>query len=588
MELDTATQQRIDAWLQGQYDQATKAQISTLKRQDPHTLRDSFYTDLAFGTGGLRGIMGPGTNRVNIYTIRRATLGLARYIQQHTNYPGKVVIGFDSRHNSRLFAEETAKVLAAQSIEVYLFKDLRPTPLISFACRHLKCTAAVMITASHNPAEYNGYKVYWSDGGQVVAPQDKGIMDQVLSIDSYDQISTSSLDDPLIHTIDNELDQEYIHSIRSLQQSAKDNAIYGSQLQIVYSSLHGAGITLIPQALKDWGFTEVFPVTEQCIPDGSFPTVKYPNPEYLDTLKLGIEQLQESLSDLLFVTDPDADRLGVVVMHQGRAVLLNGNETASICTWYLASKHKENKTLSENYAVVSTIVSTELLPTIAKQFGIHCIQVLTGFKYIGEKIHQWEESKNGLLFLFGAEESYGYLLGTHARDKDAVVSCCLLSEIALYAKRQHKTLIDLLYEIYQEYGIFRELQHSIDFPPGKDGMDQMQKIMQKMRSSPLDTLEGAKAILLEDYLTGDKTGLKDHTIEKLSLPLSDVLLYRFDDESRIVIRPSGTEPKIKIYVGVRNQSFVDIELGIIQADTKLQSLLQAITAIILRTPESTC
>ncbi|NDE82606.1 MAG: phospho-sugar mutase [Chlamydiia bacterium] len=342
MELDTATQIRINTWINGEYDPATKADITYLQIQDPQTLRDSFYTELAFGTGGLRGIMGPGTNRVNVYTIRRATLGVARYIQQQqNNNPKRVVIGFDSRHNSRLFAEETAKVLAAEGIEVFLFKDLRPTPLISFACRHLSCTAGVMITASHNPKEYNGYKVYWADGAQVVSPHDTGIMQQVLSIERYDQIATAELDHPLIHLIGTEMDEAYVKAIRPLQQSPQQNALEGKSLKIIYSSLHGAGIALVPMALKDWGFNQVVLVTDQCTIDGSFPTVKSPNPENPDTLQLGIEQLEKSTGDLLFITDPDADRLGVVVMDKGRPTLLNGNETASICTWYLAHKHKE-------------------------------------------------------------------------------------------------------------------------------------------------------------------------------------------------------------------------------------------------------
>lgn len=582
MELDTATQTRINTWINGEYDPATKADITYLQTQDPQTLRDSFYTELAFGTGGLRGIMGPGTNRVNIYTIRRATLGLARYIQQQQNKkPARVVIGFDSRHHSRLFAEETAKVLAAEGIEVFLFKELRPTPLISFACRHLGCTAGVMITASHNPKEYNGYKVYWADGAQVVAPHDTGIMQQVLCIERYDQIATTSLDHPLIHLIDTEMDEAYVKAIRPLQQSPKQNSLEGKSLKIIYSSLHGAGIALVPMALQDWGFNQIVLVTEQCTIDGSFPTVKSPNPENPDTLKLGIEQLEKSRGDLLFITDPDADRLGVVVMDKGCPILLNGNETASICTWYLAHKHKELHTLSDKHAVVTTIVSTQLMPAIAHAFGIQCMQVLTGFKYIGEKIHEWEESPNGLTFLFGAEESYGYLVGTHSRDKDAVVACCLLAEIALYAKKNNQTLIDLLHQIYAEYGIFRELQHSIDFPAGKNGMDQIRRVMDRLRSSPIHSLMGNQTLIIEDYLTGDKTQVIGGRQEKLHLPTSDVLVYQFKDASRIIIRPSGTEPKIKIYVGVRYPPLVNIEEGIIQADTKLKSLLKAIKETIL-------
>jgi phosphoglucomutase/phosphomannomutase len=403
----------------------------------------------------------------------------------------------------------------------------------------------------------------------------------VLCIERYDQIATTSLDHPLIHLIDTEMDEAYVKAIRPLQQSPKQNALEGKSLKIIYSSLHGAGIALVPMALKDWGFNQIVLVTEQCTIDGSFPTVKSPNPENPDTLKLGIEQLEKSTGDLLLITDPDADRLGVVVTDKGCPILLNGNETASICTWYLAHKHKELHTLSGKHAVVTTIVSTQLMPAIAHAFGIQCIQVLTGFKYIGEKIHEWEESPNGLTFLFGAEESYGYLVGTHARDKDAVVACCLLAEIALYAKKNNQTLIDLLHQIYAEYGIFREIQHSIDFPAGKHGMDQIQAIMDTLRSSPIQSLMGTEVLTIEDYLTGYKTQVMGGNQKKLQLPTSDVLVYQLEDGSRIIIRPSGTEPKIKIYVGVRYPSAVNIEEGIIQAEGKLKSLLKAIKETIL-------
>ena len=580
MQLDVSTQNRISTWLTGNFDKETKAEILSLQTADPKTLRDAFYTDLAFGTGGLRGLMGAGSNRVNIYTIRKATLGLALYLKKSTSTSSpKVVIGFDSRNHSETFAKEAAKVLAKQGIHAYLFQDLRPTPRISFACRHLQCNAAIMITASHNPSEYNGYKVYWADGGQIVPPHDKGIMDAASSITNYDDIPVDCLDSPLIHILGEQIDQAYIKAIRPLQQRPSQNKADGSNLRISFSSLHGTGITLAPQALKDWGFTSVLLVDQQCVPDGNFPTVRFPNPEYPETLALGIKHLQNNRSDILLVTDPDADRLGTVVMHKGKPVILNGNETASICTYYLCQSLKEKMELSSDYAVITTIVSTELLPIICKGFGVQCIEVLTGFKYIGEKIHQWEKKEGSPRFLFGAEESYGYLVGTHARDKDAIVSCCLLAEIALFAINQNKTLIDLLHDIYREFGVFREAQYSIDFPPGKDGMDTIKLMMKKLRETPLKELLKSQRILYEDYLLQERItacGAKEAT----TLPQSDVLLYRFDDGSKIVIRPSGTEPKLKIYAGVRLKEFSTIEEGILLADKKLQELIDAAKTLV--------
>lgn len=577
--LDPATQNRVSTWLKGNFDKETKEEIHKLQA-DPKALRDAFYADLAFGTGGLRGLMGVGSNRMNIYTVRRATLGLANYLKKSVSHTKpKVAIGFDSRYHSEVFAKEAAKVLARQDIEVYLLETLRPTPYVSFACRYLHCNAAVMITASHNPAAYNGYKVYWADGAQIVPPHDKGIMDEVLAIQNYDEIPVSSPTSPLIHVVDDSLDKEYIKAIRPLQQRQEQNKAEGAKLRIVYSSLHGTGITIAPQALQDWGFSSVLFVDEQCKPDGAFPTVSFPNPEYPETLSLGIKKLQNTASDLLLVTDPDADRLGVVVMHKGKPVTLNGNETASICASYLSSALKEKGKLSKDQAIVTTIVSTELLPTMCKSMGVHCVEVLTGFKYIGEKIHEWEEQKEGLKFLFGAEESYGYLVGTHARDKDAIVSCCLIAEIALYAKLQGKTLIDLLYDLYREYGVFREAQYSIDFPPGKDGMDTMKQMMKKLRDHPLEGLLGAKTLMREDYLSQERT-LGNGKTEKIDLPISDVLLYRFEDGSKVVIRPSGTEPKLKIYAGVRLKECKSVEEGIILADKKLTALIKAATELV--------
>ncbi len=556
-------QKRIAYWLSGPFDEATKSQVRSL---DEHTLVDAFFTDLSFGTGGMRGLMGPGTNRMNIYTIRLATQGLANYLHKHSKKPLSVVIGYDSRHHSAEFALEAARVLAGNKIQVYLLDALRPTPYISFACRFKHASAAINITASHNPKEYNGYKVYWSDGAQVVAPHDEGIVEEADAIKDLSFVHVASPTDPLIErTKTAVLDNDYLKAIAPLQHFPKECKEHGSSLKIVYTPLHGTGITIVPHALKDWGFTTIEFVNEQIVPDGEFPTVKFPNPEYPETLKLGIEHLRHTHSDLLLATDPDADRIGAVILHQGQVTAFNGNEMAAICTDYLCEILPKLKTMPAKGAFVTTIVTTELIKTIASAHHMTCFEVLTGFKYIGEKIHQWEMTPNSYQFIFGAEESYGYLLGTHSRDKDAIISSCLIAEIALYAKLQGQTLLDRLHQIYKKYGIFREKQMSLNFNPGKEGMDQMKLLMDRLRAHPPKTIAGQAVISLEDY----EKGIGD-------LPHSDVLLFRLADHSRLVIRPSGTEPKVKIYGSVSSQKFSSIESGIQECDQRLDLLLNTL------------
>jgi len=570
--LEPEIQKRVQEWLHPPFDEKTRQEVQELIQQGPEAIRDAFYTSLSFGTGGMRGLMGAGTTRMNQYTVRMATEGLAKYILKQKITNPSVFIGFDSRHHSPFFARQAAEVLALHGIKVYLLKNLRPTPFISFGCRQKKCTAAIMITASHNPAVYNGYKVYWSDGGQVVAPHDTGILQEVQAIGSFQKIKLSSPDDRHIEILDEELDEPYLKAIHPLQLFPEENKRYGKGLKIVYTSLHGTGITLCPLALMDWGFSSIQYVEEQIIPDGDFPTVKFPNPEYKETLSLGIETLLQTEADLLIANDPDADRTGIAVMHHGKACILTGNEVASLCVDHIARTLQERKKLPEMGAFVTTIVSSDLIGTIAKSYGAHCFEVLTGFKYIGELIHLWESSNDGYQFLFGAEESYGFLLGTHSRDKDAIVSSCLISEIALQAKRDGKTLLDRLYGLYQKHGIFREQQLAIDFKPGKEGMDEMASYMSRQRKNPLKAILGKKAVSIEDYKTRIRCDLISGKQEALTLPKSDVLLYRFEDGSKIVVRPSGTEPKIKIYAGVRHHH-KQIELGIQECDKKLDELL---------------
>lgn len=574
--LDLEMQKRVDAWLTGPYDKDTKATIQSMIKNDPEALKDAFYANLSFGTGGMRGLMGVGTTRMNLYTVRIATQGLANYLnkQPKTRDRHYVFIGFDSRHHSQEFAQTAAEVLAANQIGVYLLPELRPTPFISFGTRQKQCSAGIMITASHNPKQYNGYKVYWSDGGQVVAPHDKGIVQEVNAIQSIDQVKIVPLNHPLIEILDLSLDLDYLSAIHKLPLNAAENKKVGNALKISYTPLHGTGIKLVPRALKDWGFTNIHLVGAQIVPDGNFPTVKSPNPEYKETLEMGIQDLLAMQSDVLIATDPDADRMAVTVLHQGKAEILNGNEIASICAEYICSTLKQQNRMPKNGAIVTTIVSSDLIPAIAKKQNVACIEVLTGFKYIGEMIHQWETSKE-YTFLFGAEESYGYLIGTHSRDKDAVVSSCLIAEIALLKKVEGKTLVDFLHEIYQRYGIYREKQLTIDFKPGIEGMNEMKILMDKLRQHPPASLLGSSLEVLEDYETKERLFIETKQKQTLTLPKSNVLLLQFKDESKLVIRPSGTEPKLKFYARVRKKEFSSIKEGVKAADDQLDALLNA-------------
>lgn len=570
-------QGRVDYWLSGPFDEKTKAEVRALKESNPQGLVDAFYSDLSFGTGGLRGLMGPGTNRLNIYTIRLATQGLANYLRKE-NPKGKlsVLIGFDSRHHSKEFAKEAAKVLAGNGIHVFLLSELRPTPYISFACRFKKASAAIMITASHNPKEYNGYKVYWSDGAQVVAPHDIGIVKEVAALSDLSSVKLSKESDPHIEIVSTALDDDYLKAIATLQYFPEEDKKNGAALNIVYTSLHGTGITIVPRALKEWGFSSIHLVENQVTIDGDFPTVKFPNPEYKETLALGIERLEKIKADIVLATDPDADRIGVVAAHLGKSVLINGNEMAAICIDFLCEMLPKLGKMPKKGAFVTTIVTTELLKKIAESNSISCFEVLTGFKFIGEKIHEWETSKDGYHFIFGAEESYGYLLGTHARDKDAIISSCLIAEIASYAKMHAETLIDRLHNIYKKYGIFREKQISVNFAPGKAGMEQMAAMMHKLRTTPPKTISDIPVICIEDYETHTRLHTDTGKVEKLELPQSDVLLFRLADKTRLVIRPSGTEPKIKIYGCATTASYISIESGIQECDKRLDLYLETL------------
>lgn len=575
MKLDDNTQKNVDSWLNGDYDQTSKDKIKKLLEQNSEEIIDAFYTRLAFGTGGLRGLMGVGTNRMNEYTIAAATQGLANYINKESSKePHSVLIGHDSRNNSPFFSEVAARVFAANNIRVYMYKEMRPVPMVSFGCRHKKCIAAVMITASHNPPEYNGYKVYWDDGAQVLPPHDDGIIKEVYNITDPNQVKSSpDMNSNLIHMIDDNLDRAYLDTVRSLQFYPEENKLNGDKLKLIYTALHGSGITMVPKILHDWGFSNMNLVEKQAVPDGNFPTVEKPNPEEEKAMKMGINQLLAENADILIGTDPDCDRIGTVVLHECKAALLSGNEMACICIHHICEALVSKKKMPKNAAFIKTIVTSELFKTIAESYQKACFDVLTGFKYIGQMIREWKKQEpHKYEYIFGGEESYGYLLGTHSRDKDAIIMSGLIAEIALHAKLKNKTLIDILHDIYKKHGIFREKLISVVYPDTKETKEKVKKIMENIRNSPPKSFGGIAVKILEDYESSKKTNLATGSEEPITLPKSNVLLFWLEDDSKLVIRPSGTEPKVKIYCGVVDKNEKDISKGILSLDRKITSL----------------
>lgn len=587
-QMDEETQKNITLWLEGDYDDETKEAIRHLLKENPQEAVDAFYKTLTFGTGGMRGIMGVGTNRMNLYTIRTATQGLANYIlqQEAGEKFHSVFIGYDSRHHSKEFAEEAAKVLAANNIHVFLYRDLRPTPLISFGCRFKKCTAGIMITASHNTPEYNGYKVYWSDGGQVLPPHDIGIVEEVRKILSLSQVHiVDTLESPLINLIEEEVDDAYLESIVTLQFYPQENKTRGQELNIIYTSLHGTGITLVPRALRMWGFSKFSFVDPQIIPDGDFPTAHYPNPEEKEALSLGISVLADRKADLLIATDPDCDRVGVVVHHQGKEIILTGNQVACIALQHICEALQQQNKINEKTAFVKTIVTTELFKRIAESFGTSCFDVLTGFKYIAEKIREWDLDKSHE-YIFGGEESYGYLLGTYSRDKDAVLSSTLICEMALKAKLQGKTCVDLLHELYEKHGIYLNKLLSINFEESKEGQEEMKQSMALLRKAKISSILEFPVVKIDDYLTSESHDLVNGKTEKLQLPRSDVLVYWLENTGKVMVRPSGTEPKVKIYCEVVHRNFTSIADGEVEAAEQASALLQAVEDLLRNSSKS--
>ena len=540
------TQMNIDSWLTGKFDQNTKKEILRMQEEEPAALSDAFYRTLEFGTGGMRGILGVGTNRMNKYTVGFATQGLANYLIKCFKKDIKVAISFDSRNFSSEFASIAANILAANEIQVYLFDSLRPTPELSFAVRHLQCNAGIMITASHNPKEYNGYKVYWNDGGQLVPPHDKNVITEVNKIKDVDQVKWDGRPD-LIRSIGKDVDNVYLTLIKRL--SLKPEVVAENpDLCIVYTPLHGTGISVVPQALSDFGFKNVHVVEAQAVTDGNFPTVKSPNPEEHAALELAIKEAKKVKADIVLATDPDADRVGIAVRGKGgKYQLFNGNQTATLLFHYVLSQSNLNPMDNDNF-VVKTIVTTDLIDLIASDFNVECYNVLTGFKYIAEKIREFEGTKH---FLVGGEESYGYLVGDFVRDKDAVSACCLIAEMAAYYKSVHKrTLIQQLDALYHQYQYFKEDMVSLT-EPGEEGMQAIQKRMSDLRENMPTTLGGQQVLKAYDYKAQHSCNMISTTRDRIELPMSNVLQFVTADGSKVTVRPSGTEPKIKFYFSVR-------------------------------------
>ncbi len=570
--MDAAIQAKIDAWLNGNFDAATKEEIKKLQSENPVELADAFYRNLEFGTGGLRGLMGVGTNRMNKYTVGMATQGYANYLKQ--SFPGEevsVAIAHDCRNNSRFFAETTANVFAANGIKVYLYEELRPTPNLSFAIRHLKCKGGVVCTASHNPKEYNGYKAYWDDGSQLVPPHDKNVIKEVDKILSVDDVKWSGGEANIV-LIGKAIDEVYFDMVKGLS-IYPDVIAKHKNLGIVYTSIHGSGITMVPEVLKRFGFTNVHIVKEQAVPDGNFPTVVYPNPEESEAMSLGLKLAEQLDADILCGTDPDADRLAIGVKDtDGKWVLMNGNQTAVLAFNYLMEARKAKGIAQPNDMVVTTIVTTPMIDAIAAGNSVACYRVLTGFKWIAEMIRQKTGKEN---YIIGGEESFGLMIGDKVRDKDGVSAVALLCEMAAYEKDKGRSLYEKMIDLYVQYGFYKEHLISIT-KKGMDGQQQIAAMMESYRNNPPKTINGTAVVKLLDYElqkgTNPQTG-EQWTIE---LPKSNVLQFILADGSSISARPSGTEPKIKFYFSVNTKlnSAAEFEKVNKELDEKIKAIIQ--------------
>ncbi len=563
---------KAQTWLDGNYNEETKTEIRRMMEADDKTeLIESFYRDLEFGTGGLRGIMGTGTNRMNIYTVGAATQGLSNYLKaQFSGLPQiSVVIGHDCRNNSRLFAEISANIFSANGIKVYLFEDLRPTPEASFAIRHLGCQSGIILTASHNPKEYNGYKAYWNDGAQMIAPHDENVITEVNKT-KVDDIKFEG-NPKLIEIIGEEIDKAFIEAIKTLSLSP-DAIKRNNDLKIVYTPIHGTGVSLIPRALREYGFTNIIPVPEQNVVSGNFPTVISPNPEEPAALDMAIKKAIETNADIVMASDPDADRLGIAVKNdKGEWILVNGNQTCLIFIYYLIRRWKELGKVKGNEFVVKTIVTTEIIKQIADQNGVECFDCFTGFKWIAAVMRENEGIKE---YIGGGEESYGFLPETFVRDKDAVSSCALMAEITAWAKDNGKTLFQLLQDIYLEYGYGKEKGISV-VRKGKSGAEEIAQMMNDFRHNPPKEIAGSKVVLIKDYKTLKMKNIITGEDTTLIMPAtSNVLQYFTEDGTKISVRPSGTEPKIKFYIEVRGEmkSRADYDAADAAANAKIEAV----------------
>ncbi|MBO5686296.1 MAG: phospho-sugar mutase [Alistipes sp.] len=570
-ELDQQVLAKAQQWLDGNYDAETKAQVKYLMENDPKELVESFYKDLEFGTGGLRGIMGVGSNRMNVYTVGMATQGLANYLKK--NFAGeqiRVAIGHDSRNNSRKFSEHVADIFASNGFTVFLFDALRPTPELSFAIRELNCHSGVVVTASHNPKEYNGYKAYWTDGSQVTAPHDKNIIEEVAKITDVAQIQTGKNPEN-ITILGEEFDEIYLNKVLSLQLS-RECVLAHKDMKIVYTPIHGSGVRLVPASLKKYGFENVSVVAEQAIVDGNFPTVESPNPEERKTMMKAIELAAREGADLVLATDPDSDRLGVALRNkQGEYVLLNGNQTLARILSYQLTRWAELGKLDGKQFVVKTIVTSQMANAVAAHFGVKCYDCLTGFKYIARIIRQNEGKTT---YIGGGEESFGYLAGDFVRDKDAVSACSLAAEAAAWAlETKGQTLYEWLQELYVQYGLYREGLVSV-VRKGKEGAELIQQMMVDFRANPPQSIVGSKVVKINDYLKSETLDVVTGAVTPIEEDKSNVLQWFTEDGTVVSVRPSGTEPKIKFYFGVKMDlpSVAEYEATLAALDAKIEAI----------------
>ncbi|UPK68315.1 phospho-sugar mutase [Chitinophaga filiformis] len=546
--MDNIIESKVSQWLSGQFDTDTVATIKKLQQENPDELADAFYRSLEFGTGGLRGVMGVGTNRMNKYTVGMATQGFANYLKQAFSGEIKLAIAHDSRNNSRYFAEVAANVLAANGIKVYLFESLRPTPELSFTIRHLGCQGGIVLTASHNPKEYNGYKAYWNDGAQLVPPHDKNVIREVEKIASIDEVKWSG-GEANITSIGKDVDEAYLQELKNL--SIQPEIIKEQHdLKIVYTPIHGTGITLVPEILKRYGFTNVHVVEEQATPDGNFPTVVYPNPEESEAMSIGLKKAKELDAAILLGTDPDSDRVGIAVKDiKGEWTLLNGNQTAVLLFNYIIEGRRRKGLAGDTDYVCKTVVTSDLIDVFAASNNVKCYNVLTGFKWIADLIRRKEGQEK---FICGGEESYGYMIGDNVRDKDAIASVALICEMAAYARSQGRSLYEQLIDIYVKYGYYKENLISIT-KKGMKGAEEIADMMRGYRENPPSTINGSPVVTLYDYELQQVKNLKTGEVKPIDLPRSNVLQFVLEDGSKISARPSGTEPKIKFYFSVNQK-----------------------------------